>query len=428
MKATLTIQDSLENKISYYHLALFLIALPYDRFYSELILISFILHTCIHLNRQRLRSMLSRNTLILASVFLISVIGIAWSHDKVQAVKDIQRQLAILLFPLALSASGLDLRLYKKRLLVVFGLSCTITVLCLYIEAIRVILYNKLPLSSLLSSFFINHNFSEPVGIHATYLSIYIALSIVAFLHFLLKEKKPTHRILFVLMIALLLAGLLQLASRAVLIATMVSVTIAFPFFLPRGFKRNLFIIGALCFSLFVVLVVTRISSYQKRYVAELKEDLTQVSVNNEVLEPRIVRWRYALQLAGQAPLIGHGSGSEKRLLKEIYFKNKLYRSFIFELNSHNQYLSLLLKTGALGLLVLLFTICVGFFAAWRNRDIVFAAFMLLVSVVSFSENIFDVNKGIFFYAFFFSLFLLTGKPFEKIARFGEKGNTAENR
>lgn len=421
MKNWFTIQDSLENKISYYHLVLFLVALPFDRFYSELVLISFLLHTCFHLNMQRLRLMLNPTNLILSSVFLVGIIGMLWSQDKAQAGKDLQRQLSIILFPLLLSASGLDLVAYRKRLFLVFGLTCAATVLYLYIEAFRIIFYNKLSLSSLFSSFFINHNFSEPVGIHATYLSMYIAITMVAFLYYLLDEKNNTARIIYLLLIAVLLAGLMQLASRAVLIATMFIITITFPFFLSKGVKRLWFIVAGVCFSLFVIFVITKVSSYQKRYVAELKEDLTQTSVNNEIIEPRVVRWKYAWQLAGSAPLIGHGSGSEKRLLKEVYFKNKLYLSYTLELNTHNQYLSLLLKTGLLGLLVLLFTLSTGFYTAWSNRDIIFMAFMILVSVVSFSENLLDVNKGIFFYSFFFSLFLLPGKPFASMRRFNNK-------
>ena len=37
-------------------------------------------------------------------------------------------------------------------------------------------------------------------------------------------------------------------------------------------------------------------------------------------------------------------------------------------------------------------------------------SFMVLVTVVSFSEDLLDVNKGIFFYAFFFSFFILSKK------------------
>jgi hypothetical protein len=35
---------------------------------------------------------------------------------------------------------------------------------------------------------------------------------------------------------------------------------------------------------------------------------------------------------------------------------------------------------------------------------------MLLVAIVSFSENLLDVDKGIFFYAFFFSFFVFSSE------------------
>jgi len=56
MKEIFFIQDTVENKVSYYHLAFFLVALPFDYFYSELILISFGLHTLIHVKKEEFRN------------------------------------------------------------------------------------------------------------------------------------------------------------------------------------------------------------------------------------------------------------------------------------------------------------------------------------------------------------------------------------
>jgi O-antigen ligase len=98
MKKILFIDDTSENKISYYHIAAFLIALPFDRFYAELIMISFLLHSLINSNRQRFRSVLTIPNLLISSVFFVTLIGIVYSHDKTQGIKDLQRQLAILIF------------------------------------------------------------------------------------------------------------------------------------------------------------------------------------------------------------------------------------------------------------------------------------------------------------------------------------------
>ncbi len=417
MKNIFVIPDSLENKITYYHLAVFVILLPFDRFYCELVILSLLLHAFIHINRSGSRSILTVQNLVLGSVFFLSLAGMIWSSDKKEALKDLEKQLTIILFPVIFSIAGLDWQQYKTRLLKLFGLTSVLTVLYLYADAIHIILYNKLPLTSLFSMAFLNHNFSGPVGIHATYLSMYVALSIALFLHLFLNEKRNKYRLLYAVAIGILLAGLLQLASRSVLIATIILVIPGFPLFMPKRIQRFRFIAVSVLILLIAILGITKIDSLKKRYVRDFKDDLTQASINNEILEPRIIRWHYAIELIKHSPVIGYGSGSEKRLLKEKYFETKLYNSYLNELNAHNQYLSILLKSGIAGLIIFLLTLIFGFAMAWLNRDIVFAGFMVIISIVSFSENILDMNKGIFFYAFFFSFFVMCSKPFKGFTR-----------
>jgi len=96
----------------------------------------------------------------------------AWSHDNAQALKDLQRQLAILLFPLLLSATELDLQRYKKKLLIIFGITCIVSILYLYADAIHILLYDHLPLRYLFSPAFMNHNFLSQS--YACYLYVFI--------------------------------------------------------------------------------------------------------------------------------------------------------------------------------------------------------------------------------------------------------------
>lgn len=420
MKRLFITNDTQENKISYCHIVAFVAALFLDRFYSELILISFIVHTLIHGNKQKLRSVLTFQSLAISSVFFISVIGLIYTHDKAQGLKDIQKQSAILLFPLFLTASGIDMRKYKMDFLKVFSFTCVVIVLYLYMDAIRILLYNKLPLTDLFTQIFINHNFSEPANLHATYLSMYVLLAIAVFLYSFFTETTKASRIIYLLSILILLAGLLQLASRSVWISAII-IAPCFPFFILKGVKRLRLIVVMTVASGIAIFLITSISSFKIRYVEQFKGDLIQASVNNELPEPRIIRWHYVIEVIKQSPLYGHGSGSEQRLLNETYFVNKLYNSYLHQLNAHNQYLSILLKTGIWGLLIFLLTLFAGFTTAFRNRDILFFSFMIIISTVSVSENLLDVNKGIFFYAFFFSLFILSGKPFYPFLRLKRK-------
>ncbi len=412
-----SMQDSPENRIGFCHLAAFVVTLPFDRFYCQLVLISFILHTLIHTRKNSLRGIWSPDILILTSVFLVNIVGMIWSADKNEAFKDLQRQLVILLFPVILVLSDLDISRYKRKLLQFFGITCVIIILYLFADALRIISRNGMGLSSLFSSYFINHNSSEPLQIHATYLAMYVALSLSAFMIFFLEEKNRKKSLVYFAAVVVLVAGLIQLASRSVFIA-IPFFTLASLFFLPAGkIKKYRLIMIAVAAGLMVLLLITRIESFQKRYITDFRNELTPAAVEPDNREPRIERWRCAFQLIRESPILGHGSGSEKRLLKERYYENKLFNSYLKELNAHNQYLSIWLKTGLFGLLLFLLSLAVGFLAAIKRRDPVFFSFLVLVVTVSFSENILDVNKGIFFYAFFFSFFWLAGQPLRSFQR-----------
>src|SRR5204863_3505039 len=87
-------------------------------------------------------------------------------------------------------------------------------------------------------------------------------------------------------------------------------------------------------------------------------------------------------------------------------FEKGLYISYLNEFNAHSEYLSILIKTGIIGLALFIYTLYFGFMSSIRNRDILFLSFMVIITIVSISENILDLNKGIFFYSFFFPFFL----------------------
>ena len=407
MKRLFVIHDSLENKISYYLLACFLIALPFDHFYSEWLLIVFCVHTLIHLKKSKLAALKNKNTWIISSLFFLTVAAIVFSDYKSDGLKDITHQLGILLFPVFLSLTNLNMHKYKFALFEIFSFTCTLTILYLFIHAIRIMHFFHLSFFSLVSSMFINQKFSAPIGLHATYLSMYVSLSICIFLY-LLFSKKDFKNYTYLFCIVILLAGLVQLSSRSVIISTGIIIVFAIPFLLMRGRQRFLFLVTSLAIALLVFLAITQISSLRKRYVTDLENDLSDYTNPGDQSESRMLRWGLEWQLIQQSPLIGYGSGAEINILKDKYFKNKFYKSYLVELNAHNQYMSFLLKAGVPGLLFFLYVLYYGFSNAIRGKDFIFLSFMIILAIVSVSENILDLNKGVFFYAFFYSMFLLT--------------------
>ena len=136
MRQLFALKESTANKISYFHLVAFLVCLPFDRFFSQLILASFLIHTLIHTNKEKLRMILSWQNLVLSSVFLINLLGLIYSPEKSQAGRDIQRQLAIILLPLAFSTSKFPFSKYRNNLLIFFSLGSVVTILYLFLDAL----------------------------------------------------------------------------------------------------------------------------------------------------------------------------------------------------------------------------------------------------------------------------------------------------
>jgi len=407
MKKMFFIQDTVENKVSYYHLVLFLVALPFDYFYSELILISFGLHTLIHVKKEDFRNIFRKPVLILISLYLLNLLAILYSLNKQEGINLAIRQLGLFLFPVLFAISHLNFAKYRVQFLCVFGFSCTVTVAYLYFDALRTISGLHLPLSSLFTVNFMNHDFSKPIGIHATYLSVYIAFSIISFLYLLLNRQIVNGKWIFIIASAILFAGLLQLSSRAVFVAFLVVINLAFPFQLFKGRKKMLFFLSTSVISIAVLLLIYNIDSFKTRYVNELKTDLTDEVKIIENTEPRVARWEAIMELVKHSPVIGYGNGPESKLLKEKYFEKGLYISYLNEFNTHNEYLSILLKTGIIGLLLFGYILYFGYVSATRKSDLLLLSFMMIVTIVCLSENLLDLNKGIFFYGFFFSLLLM---------------------
>ena len=406
----LYVDDSFKNKIAYYHLLGFLLSLPFDRFYSTIILFGFIIHSLLYLRKDEFK-MIGSKTLILQSVFFITAISATYSFTN-NGWDILTRQLAIFLLPLLFSITSLDLYKCRHRLLLGFSMCCTIVVAYLFFDAVHVIIHNNLAFKTLASAAFLNHHFSEPLNLHATYLSLYVLISLIFLLQLLFTDINVWQRLLFVVSAIILLAGLLQLGSRAVCIAFLIVINIA-PFFMLKGKRRFFFFLTAMLITLSGIALVTSFDFLKERFVVDLKNDFEERS-NILKNDTRLQRWEASYDLIVAAPVIGHGSGTETPLLKEIYFKRKMYSSYLNAMNVHNQYLSFLINSGILGLLIYVFTLLWGFWHSFKRRDLLFFCFLTAISTVSFSENLLVVNKGIFFYGFFFSFFIFSQKKKEQ--------------
>ncbi|MGZ3776206.1 MAG: O-antigen ligase family protein [Mucilaginibacter sp.] len=414
MKELFLIRDNLTNKISFYHLAVFLVSLPFYRFYSHLVLISFGIHTLIHFNKLALKPLFTRRTLVLQSVFFVTVVSTIYATNKNLAFNEWGLDVTILLVPVLFCINPLDLKKYYPQLLMIFSLGCAATIIYLYANAITTIRFYGMPFSMLFSPAFTNHNFAQPIDMHATFFSLQIALALVFTIAALIKERKPVNKIFYAFVGLVLLAGIFQLSSKSVFVALFLTINIALPLLLLQGAGRIRFIAIAASSTILIGCILFSSRTFRDRYMTQLNEDFSSLKTNQRV-EPRILRWGLALELIEKSAVVGYGAGSEIPLLQGKYFAKKYYTSYLHRLNAHNEYMSFMIKSGIWGLAVYILTLVYGFRIAIRKKDIVFFAFMMLLAVVSLSENILDVDKGVMFYSFFFPFFVFISEQKEKL-------------
>ncbi len=421
MSGLFYIEDSLANKISYYHLVLLMASLPFDRFYSHLIFISFAIHTLIHLKRSEIKPIFRYRTLLLQSVFFVTVLSTIYTVNRPEAFNEWGKHITIFLFPILFCLNPLDLKKYLPQLFTWFALVCTATIVYLYADALVVIRHYQLPLKTLFTAAFTNHNFSEPIDMHATFFSMQIAVALVYLLSVLAKAPRFYHKPLHLVCSLVLAAGLLQLSSKSIFITLVIVLTVALPLFLLTGTRRIKFVAFAGIVSIAAVLLIFNSGALRKRYFTELSHDLTKTEAGAPN-DSRLARWAAAGHLIAKRPVAGYGAGSEISLLQDEFYKDGLFNSYLNRLNSHSEYLSFVLKSGLIGLLAYLTTLAFGFIKAIRKKDLLFFTFMLLIAIVSLSENLLDVDKGIFFYAYFFSFFIFSNEEAEENP--GEPVNT----
>lgn len=403
----LTNAEEQREQLRYIFVMGYVFFLPYERFYSSILLLLIITTTLVDFKWKKIKDV-PKYFWIFQIPIILSITGYFYSFNKGDASFLIERQLAFLLFPLLLP---LSIKITKKRveyLLQTLTISCVISILWLvFYHAYFKLYLQEIPLKNIFSFAFINHNFSAPYNIHASYYSLIISLCVFYLLQLFYKVNQLSQRILIIVFLLILGVGMIFLASRTLLIYTALTALFVVPLYIPQRKDRIIY------FSTYLLLLLVGLGSIstnsylKERFTTEISEDISSASKNEErtIDEPRLERWKLGVEIIGDALFFGHGTGDEIPLLKEKYKENHLAYSYVSSFNAHNQYLSIAIKHGIIGLLIFILAFAYYFKLAVTNKSYIYLVFLIGVCSFFLTENVLDANKGIFFFAFFNSLF-----------------------
>ena len=105
--------------------------------------------------------------------------------------------------------------------------------------------------------------------------------------------------------------------------------------------------------------------------------------------------------------LLGVGVGDSQNELNSCYTDKIGAKIYTWtDYNTHNQYLYFLLATGVVGFILYLLLIYTNFKKAFTSGNILYLFFILIISFISLTENIFLRSDGVMFFSLFSGLFL----------------------
>ncbi len=127
----------------------------------------------------------------------------------------------------------------------------------------------------------------------------------------------------------------------------------------------------------------------------------------------RTDNWNSALKIVKDNLFFGIGIGDVFDILQQ--YRDKSSWAYIENANTHNQFISIAVATGVVGVIAFLFFIFNLFAASIKTHNYLLLYFTLLFMVFMFVENVFDRHQGVILFGFFTFLLLNFNKSHYKV-------------
>jgi O-antigen ligase len=356
-------------------------------------------------------------------LYLLHAFALFYSSDRPNGFFALEKKATLLLLPLLAASGPLLNERFVQFLKRSFIYSCFIlTLLCLMAASIHFLnelvpenfdastlnSFNQLhPQLSPLWMHFSYIQLGEWAEIHPAYFSMYLALCLVLLLTE--KSKTPSQQTVNFFIGFILIAFIAFMSSRMAIIALFVTFFYIIFDTLLKGRPKGISIAVASIVLLSCFVWLNPISRFRV-----IEEPLnTSILINKQTTEwnsfnYRLLEWKAAWSIISKHALAGVGTGGSDLSMKDFYAHfNK--STIGVNYNPHNQYLQTWIELGLPGLVLLTTCLLIGFWQGQKQRE--YVAFIIIFSLMCFTESILERQKGIVFFTLFQSLYLSFERP-----------------
>lgn len=359
----------------------------------------------------------NRGVLLFMGFYLLHILGCSYTENINEGMFDLEKKLSILILPLVIGTSNHLNKNQIEKLLKCFVFAGTLAMLICFSYA----LYKYY--TSDTKDYFYYHKLGSIIGFHAVYFSFYLGFSFCIIAFFLFKGASALrciHKVLYSLLMLFTLIFIFMLSSKTIIVSICLIINIFLIIWIAR--KKNIiiaitFAIVVNAFALFVLFNLPYTKSRFNEIVNSKLDFINQKEYAPETVftgaSIRFAIYKFSIEILNenQAWVFGLGTGDVQDNLRRKYVKNNLYSgneklgtvSFT-EYNAHNQYLQFLLSIGIVGLVVFFICLWYPLAIAYRKKDYLFIALMILFIMFCFTESVLCRHKGVVFFSLFNSL------------------------
>lgn len=346
-----------------------------------------------------------RFVIIGTALFLLTLPHLIGSEFKSDILMQLDQYTALFVFPIAFAtlrfSDNPGRQISKVFLMAVVG--TFISTIILFISAL--IRYHE---TSTITEFYY---ISLGNGFHPTYLSMLTTLSLAIILDRKTLRKfitlyRPLKYIVVVVVIWLVTFNILLASKAGVIVQLMVIALFAVREFVSRRHINGIILLLLLIISVASIPTVFTFTANRFDLLAEsviyTNEDDNLIHLDEATTNSRMNGWKASFDVIKQNPLLGVGPGAIKGELNKAYIARGLGYG---NRNPHNQYLQTWIELGLPGIIMLLLLGVIAAIYAFREKNYLYLAFLLIIFINMFFESILERRMGVMFFAFWNSLF-----------------------
>lgn len=334
--------------------------------------------------------------------YILMILSLLWTDDTGATGRGLERQMALVLIPLAfLFMPALT---EKTRNKVLYWFSVAMAVFALLFVGLALLRW----IGEGTSAPFFYHELVAPLDLNAIYISVFVSFCLL-FLLFKQKKTPITIAVLGVLAVFLLL-----LSSKSIIVATgLVGV-----FGIFRTFRRSTIL--KLCALLLVGLAALLFTSnpvkdrFQREIAVSNVKEVLECERFNKVYDwtgttLRLFQARIFSEMIqeDQVVLTGYGVNNSQKRIVEKQKQYNLWQGY-YTYNFHNQYIQAFAELGLFGLLFLFLLLGVILRQYILGKDILFLSLFFIMFVVFFTESYLWRQRGLYHFLVLYCLLFKT--------------------